>query len=182
MQFIRLPQRQIAILDDEDFQRLAHFHWTYRAERHGNQGYAMRRLKVDGKYKTRYLHRDIADPPVGMTVIFLNHDRLDCRKENLKVVTPQTASHHHRVRSDCKSGFQGVKHNPENGTYSANLYRDDRCHCLGSFSTPEAAAHARQCELEKWEPELFTATAPPRIDRATLPLDDPEWQAQANPR
>lgn len=63
MRHIQLSQNQIALLDDDDFDRLSQWHWFHRAERGGAQGYAIRHIKVDGKYKTSYLHREIASPP-----------------------------------------------------------------------------------------------------------------------
>jgi hypothetical protein len=75
MKQIQLSQNQVALVDDADFPLLSDFKWAYRAERNGNQGYAVRHWKVDGKDRLRYLHRQIMDPPPGMEVIFLNYNR-----------------------------------------------------------------------------------------------------------
>src|ERR1700674_5418377 len=99
-QQINLSQNKIAVLDDEDFARFSAFHWCYRAERNNKPGYAIRHVKLDGTYKTEYLHRALMNPPPGKEVIFLNHDRLDCRRANLKIVTKEEARQHHRVRTD----------------------------------------------------------------------------------
>jgi hypothetical protein len=53
-------------------------------------------------------------PGPGQEVIFLNHDRLDSRRENLRVVSKEDARRHHRVRRDSKSGVKGVRFNPPN--------------------------------------------------------------------
>jgi len=45
------------LVDDEDFDHLSQFHWCYRSERNGGQGYAIRHVKAAGKYNTQYLHR-----------------------------------------------------------------------------------------------------------------------------
>ena len=87
MRAIQLSQDRLAIVDDEDYPLLSEFRWCYRAERNGRQGYAVRHCKVDGKDRLCYLHRQILPAPPDHEVIFLNHDRLDCRRENLKVVT-----------------------------------------------------------------------------------------------
>ena len=84
---ILLSQNQVALVDDADYPLLSEFRWCYRAERNGNQGYAVRHRKVDGKDRLCYLHREVLPAPEGFETIFLNHDRLDCRRENLKIVT-----------------------------------------------------------------------------------------------
>ena len=76
MERIPLSQGQFALVDDDLFAMLSEFKWSYRAERNGKQGYAVRHWKVDGKDRLCYLHRVILPPaPPGHEVIFLNHDR-----------------------------------------------------------------------------------------------------------
>jgi hypothetical protein len=157
MEQIPLTQGQFAFVDDEDFNRLRHFRWCYRAEREGQQGYAVRHTKIDGKYKTCYLHRDIMNPGPGMEVIFRNFDKLDCRRENLRVVTTGQARRHHRVRRDSKSGLKGVKYDEETGRWQANVYRKGKCIYVGSFTTREGAAEGYEEALQDLDPELFAA-------------------------
>ncbi len=123
MLFITLSQGQVAVVDDADYPLLSDFRWSYRAERNGKQGYAVRHMKVDGKDRLCYMHRQIMQPPTGYEVIFLNHDRLDYRRENLCVVSKEEARQHHRVRRDSKSGTKGVRYNPESESWSAYVYR-----------------------------------------------------------
>src|SRR5215472_3288661 len=124
MQQITLSQGQFALVDDQDFPLLSEFRWCYRPERNGRQGYAVRHRKVDGKDRLCYLHREILPAPKGHETIFLNHDRLDCRRANLKVVSKEEARQHHRVRRDSKNGVKGVRANPEGKTWSAIVYRN----------------------------------------------------------
>ena len=49
MRQIPLKNNRVIILDDEDFDRLSQFHWIYRGEREGADGYAIRKAKVDKK-------------------------------------------------------------------------------------------------------------------------------------
>jgi hypothetical protein len=112
------------------------------------------------------------EPPPGQEVIFLNHDRLDCRRENLRVVSKQEARQHHRVRSDSKSGVKGVRYNPENDSWSAYVYRHGHCYHVGTYYTKEQAVNAYTSELRKENPDLHTA--PARIER---PVQGPVQQA-----
>ena len=123
----------MALVDEADHAALSHFRWCYRAERNGRPGYAVRHKRVGGKDRVCYLHREICPAPEGHETIFLNHDRLDCRRQNLKVVTKEAAPQHHRVRSDGKSGVKGVRYNPDGDTWSAVVYRNGHCHTIGKY-------------------------------------------------
>jgi hypothetical protein len=160
MQQIQLSQGQVALVDDTDYPLCVDFKWCYRAERNGKQGYAVRHAKVDGQDRLVYLHRQVMQPPEGYEVIFLSHNRLDCRRENLRVVTTQEARQHHRVRSDSKSGIKGVRFNPEWNTYTAVTYRDGCCYTLGTFYRQEEAVAAYQQALHQENPQLHTAPMP----------------------
>src|SRR4051812_19393011 len=113
---IQLSRGFVALVDQDDFDRLSGYKWYYKPERSGGQGTAMRHVKnAAGKTTTEYLSRAVAEPPEGMQVIHLNHDRLDCRKENLAVVDKVRAQRHRGARKDSLTGHKGVKYNPEYG-------------------------------------------------------------------
>ena len=63
------------------------FHW------HSCEG-----IKVDGADRLLYLHRHLKEPGENQETIFLNHDRLDCRRDNLLVVSHEEARQHHRAQ------------------------------------------------------------------------------------
>ena len=48
MKQIQLSQGMVAVVDDDDFERLSGFRWFYRGERHENLGYAMRHGTKNG--------------------------------------------------------------------------------------------------------------------------------------
>ena len=151
MKRIPLSQNKVAFVDDEDFDRFSHFSWAYRAEPN-RKGYAVRSKKVGkGKYTKEYLHRAIMAPPPTHTVIFLNHDGLDCRRENLKVVTKTEANRHHRVRYDSKSGIKGVKFNSESQLWEAAFIREGHTYRVGSFRTSEKAAQEYERAVKEWD-------------------------------
>jgi hypothetical protein len=119
-----------------------------------------------------------AVPPAELRheTIFLNHDRLDCRRENLKVVTKEEARRHHRVRSDSRSGVKGVRFNPDGGTWTAITYRHGQCYHVGTYYTREQAEAAYERDLRRENPDLHTA--PARVERPSNPVPvqpgDPE--------
>lgn len=156
MATISLSQGQVAVVDDLDFDRLGQFHWSYRPEREGRQGYAVRKVKIDGHYRNRYLHREIMNPEPGLEVIFRNHDRLDCRRQNLLVVTKEQARRHHRVRRDS-SGLKGVRFDEETGLWMVNVYRNGKYTCVGSFMSRHIAGQAYEEALRELDYDFFTA-------------------------
>jgi hypothetical protein len=178
MNRISLSQGQSVLVDDDDYPQLSGFKWSYRAERNGSQGYAVRHWKVDGKDRLCYLHRSILTPPENHEVIFLNHDRLDCRRDNLKIVTKPEARQHHRVRSDSQSGTAGVRFNADSRTWSAHIYRNGRDYPIGTFYREEDAVAAREEALRRENPELHSA--PARIERLSLPEPAPRDGADAD--
>jgi hypothetical protein len=167
MREIPLSQNQVVLVDDQDYTLLSEHRWCYRPERDNKQGYAVRHAKVNGKDRLLYLHRQLMQPGEGQEVIFLNHDRLDCRRENLRVVSKQEARQHHRVRQDSKSKTKGVRFNPDPGTWSAIVYREGRCYTIGTFKSQEQAEIAYRLALRKENPDLHTA--PERVERANTP-------------
>ncbi len=167
MNTIPLSQNQVALVDDQDYTLLSEHRWCYRPERDGKQGYAVRHTKVNGKDRLLYLHRQLMQPGEGQEVIFLNHDRLDCRRENLRVVSKQEARQHHRVRQDSKTGAKGVRYNVEGDSWSAIIYRNGRCYTIGTFKSQAQAEAAYRATLGRENPDLHTA--PERIERLANP-------------
>ena len=163
MQHIPVSQGHYAIVDDDDFELLSEFKWCYRAERNAQSGYAVRHHKVDGRDRLLYLHRQLMKPPEGHEVVFLNFDKLDCRRANLRVVTKEEARRHHRVRKDSKSGIKGVRYNPGNRSWSAYVYRGDRCYHIGTYHSQDQATAAHEQALRRENPDLNTA--PERVER-----------------
>jgi hypothetical protein len=170
MRQIPLTQRQFAVVDDQDYELLADFKWCYRAERNGRQGYAVRHGIVDGLDRLIYLHRQLVSAPPGHEVIFLNHDRLDCRRTNLKVVTKQEARQHHRVRSDSKSQIKGVSYDADDGSWTVTVYRNGKSTHLGTFYDEDNARKMYEYAMERENPDLHKA--PERVEWTGIAAPD----------
>lgn len=78
MKKILLNNNNYAIVDDEDFEFLNKFNW-HKSE----TGYAVR----CEKRKTIRMHRLIVNCPDDMLVDHINGNRLDNRKQNLRICT-----------------------------------------------------------------------------------------------
>lgn len=62
------------LLDDEDYEKFKNKKWHLLVGRYAANGH-------------NYLHRLIMNAPKGKVVDHLNHNTLDCRKNNLRIVT-----------------------------------------------------------------------------------------------
>lgn len=67
-----------AIVDQEDYKELSQFKWYLH-----NMGYAT--TTID-KHMV-YMHRLVMKPPNNMHIDHINHEKLDNRKSNLRIVT-----------------------------------------------------------------------------------------------
>lgn len=125
---------KVAIIDKEDLPRVLAFSvsWYYHKER----GYAFT-VKHSHKLKrgiTVELHRFIAGTPHGFSTDHINHNRLDNRKDNLRICSQlenlQNRKRHRR--------YVGVSKLPRNNGFLASIQKER----LGQFETPEDAARA----------------------------------------
>lgn len=146
---IGLSKDKTAIIDDEDFNRVNKFKWSYHSRLHLE--YA--RGRVNGKMT--YLHRLIMNFPTKMEIDHINGNGLDNRKCNLRIVTHQENMARQRVRKDSKSGIKRVwlhkataklglftKYGKLRKCWVAEISKNGKKKCLGYFSTKEEAAIA----------------------------------------
>jgi hypothetical protein len=86
---ILLANGEITIVDDDRYEYLSQRIW--RCKRDGYTSYAYRNethFDVNGnKRKTIHMHRIIMDAPPGRDVDHINHNGLDNRRCNLRIVS-----------------------------------------------------------------------------------------------
>ncbi len=99
--FIRLNRGLVALVDPEDWVRLHKYSWYARKTKNGH--YAVRKVRIRNKRRLIYMHREIAGTPAGMETHHKNELKLDNRKENLDIVTPQMHNFiNKRTRRKCR--------------------------------------------------------------------------------
>lgn len=88
MKEIKLTQGQVAIVDDEDFERLNKFKWYVKWDGYTGAGFAERNISwPDGSHSTISMHREIFYLKPGSNRPFILHsngNKFDNRKVNLK--------------------------------------------------------------------------------------------------
>lgn len=150
MKEITLTQGKVALVDDEDFDYLNQWKWNVNKSR--NTYYAQRlsrRYIKDGKVKRDNIsmHRLIMMPPHNLLVDHINHNGLDNRKDNLRIVTN---------RENCQNKIKGAefigvyKFNKKlKKPFAARIQINGKFKSLGYFATPQEASAAYIAESNK---------------------------------
>lgn len=145
MKMIQLTKGQVALVDDEDFERLNKFKWNAQFSRDTNSYYAIRSSPRDenGKHHTIRVHREIMNAQPGEEVDHINHDTLDQMKANLRICTGSQNLANTRVKSNNTSGYKGVSWF-KNGKkkWGAHIRINGRQKHLGVYVTAKEAALA----------------------------------------
>ena len=106
MKYIPLTKNQFAVVDDESYDYLNQWKWKL-----DSKGYAVRQTsrKLPPR-KNIYMHREIVKTPEGMFTDHKNFNRLDNRKENLRICTKRQ-NQIHQFNSRNKTGYRGISWN-----------------------------------------------------------------------
>lgn len=137
---IPLTRGMVALVDDEDFERVAQYKWTtYKAKR-TRTFYAYRTINVHGRRTCLFLHRFLLDAPKGLKVDHVNGNGLDNRRENLRFATTAENVRSSARASNNTSGFKGVSWHKHDRKWEANITFNGKRRYLGSFTCPIEAA------------------------------------------
>lgn len=152
MKRITLSNGGEVVVDDQDYEWLCRWKW----KRH-TAGYASRNSWRDGHWVQVYMHRLIVGASPGTEVDHINQDKLDNRRENLRVVPRYVNMHNRPLRSDNTSGHRGVQFRGKK--WVASIWVDGTYHHLGSFQEQAAAISAYEEASRRLVPQLAAAGA-----------------------
>jgi len=139
MKYIELSSGKRAIVDDEDFERVSQYKWSFH-----KIGYAFRNCGPKAVRKAQYLHRFLLDEPAGI-VDHINGDGLDNRRANLRVVDKSgNGLNRHKLDRRNTSGATGVSWSKEKRLWYARIKVRGHVRALGYFRDKEAAIAARR--------------------------------------
>lgn len=82
--------------------------------------------------------------PSGFQIDHINHDKLDNRRSNLRLVTPSTNASNRYLSRTNSSGHTGVSFNRVKQKWEAYISHQRKRTLLGYFSTKSEAAAARR--------------------------------------
>ena len=143
---IQLTRGKVAIIDEIDYD-LAKLKWYARQNGISTWYAGRKKTTPDGRQRHMHLHRiileRILDRPLMKTELpdHINHDGLDNRRINLRVVTHIENLHNRKYSRISPDGhFIGVR--KRGSKWCACIGYDNMKHHLGTFDSEEDAARA----------------------------------------
>ena len=127
----------VALVDDEDFERLNSFSWY--AQKGGNTFYAQRCIKVNGKKVNIRMHREILN---GSIIDHIDRNGLNNQKSNLRVCTTSENAMNMRKHKKSKSNYKGVCFHKLEKKWVAQIKINRKGFYLGYFMSEVDAARA----------------------------------------
>ena len=131
--------KSFAIIDDEDFELASKYRWTRLPTNNGNKEY------VQTSTTPRItLHRLLMGfPDKHLVVDHINHNGLDNRRCNLRVITKKQNQGNRRSARNSSSKFLGVSKNKRSGKFTAQIgLGNKKVVCIGRFDNEIDAAMA----------------------------------------
>lgn len=145
---IPLTQGQYAVVDEEDWVVLAKHKWFAWLNNSTKMFYAARnksRFEKKNKGTREYMHRRVLGLNFGdlRQGDHINHDTLDNRSENLRIVTPRQNQENRRDNSKAGIGIRRRKSGPGK-KYEVYIAIKDKDFYLGSYVSVEEAKRVRE--------------------------------------
>lgn len=163
---LALTQGFVALLDDEDFERLSRWRWRFKRRcGHADVGYAVRTTGNWPNQRTVYLHREVFGPTPNQ-VDHINGDRLDNRRANLRAAT-HTENVRNRRYQLGEAGLRGVSvwRGSTCVRFIAQIKADGVYAYLGRFATAEEAARVYDDAARRLHGEFARLNFPEEVSQ-----------------
>ena len=134
MKEIKLTQGKVALVDDEDYERVSKYKWCF------DSGYAGRNKKLNNIDKMHRFILDLTD--TELEVDHKDGDGLNNQKGNLRIGSHESNMHNKRRYKNNKSGFKGVYWFKKDSKWGASIQHKKKRIFLGLFEDKEEAARA----------------------------------------
>ena len=157
MQVINLNRGLFTIVDDDDFDRLNKYKWS-ATNQHGFY-YAL--TKISGKPVR--MQRFIMNAPKGKYVDHINHNTLDNRKSNLRIVSPRENVLNSKSKSGSTSIYKGVSLRKTTGRFEAYIRTNGKRKHLGFYDTEEEAAKIYDQYAKEYYKDHAFLNFPPKL-------------------
>jgi hypothetical protein len=157
MRTIKLTQKQVTQVDDEDYEYLSQFKWcaiwcidAFYA------GRSAPRLFGHGRI---WMHRVIMNTPDGVETDHKDGNALNNQRSNLRICTHSQNCHNRKKRADNTSGYKGV-FTTKGKKWRAQIRVNGKSIHIDVFSTREEAAHAYDEAAKKYHGEFADLNFP----------------------
>ena len=150
MKEITLTQEKIAIVDDEDYEKLKQFEW-YAWNYNKNGFYAYRSSLINNKRQPLSMHREIIGAVSGYCVDHVNGNGLDNRKVNLRFCTrQQNQFNRKKCNKNNKLGIKGVIWDKTRRKFRTQIKINRKLINLGRYNTLFEATEVHRQAEEKY--------------------------------
>jgi hypothetical protein len=148
------------MVDDEDYEWLTNWKWSAHGE-----GYAMRGEHIGNrKYKYFTMHREIVGAKKGDIVDHINGNKLDNRKENLRIANRSQNATNSKHRKN-ESGYRGVCKDKRRGLWKSEIrvgdgkrkflgYYEDKIEAAKAYNGAAIMYHGEFAKLNEIEGEF----------------------------
>lgn len=133
------------IISKKQLQRAMELPNSWRVQKHVKRNvlYIVGSYTLNGKKKRVYLHRWLTHAPKGMMVDHINHDTLDNRFENLRIVTNAENQQNRRgAKRNSTTGIRGVYWEKRIGKWKAHYMLNGKRVIVGFFEDIKEAEKA----------------------------------------
>ena len=144
MKEIQLTQGFVALVDDEDYERVNQFKWHIKnSSRNPKNQYAERSFVENGKYKAQFMHRLIlGNIPESMIIDHKNHIGYDNRKENLRTCTHVENQRNSTSHNSKYSIYKGVYYEHKLRKFKTSVKVNGKTKHIGVYTYELDAAKA----------------------------------------
>ncbi len=142
MKTIPVSQGRIAVVDDEDFDRVSQNSWSLKKSPHDKTEYASRSIKINGKWTQISLHRFVFNARPGVRIDHKDGNGLNCQKFNLRECShPQNLQNQRMHNKHGLKGIALITNLPAHRQWISKIRVDGKLKTIGHFgSALEAAA------------------------------------------
>lgn len=132
---IVLTDNKYTVIDEEDFEKVSKYTW-YACLCY--ESWYVR--NTDGG---QFLHQFLMSAPPGWQVDHINHDTMDNRRGNLRVVTPsENGMNKRKANGTFSSQYKGVSWHKGAGKWIVEVRFEGTRHYVGLFTDEHEAAEA----------------------------------------
>jgi hypothetical protein len=142
MKIIKITQGQQILVDDADYEHLMQWKWMAVWCKSGKRFYALRQVRINGKKKKIYIHQEILGKKDEFITDHINHNGLDNRRQNLRLVTVAENNKNKAAQSRNTVGICGVY--MEGKQFRPSIRVNGKTIHLGRFDNLDEAVIARK--------------------------------------
>lgn len=153
MKEILLSKGKVAIVDDEDFDRISVHKWSFLSSGYAYRFERGKNYRTTGSEKCILMHRFILGIDDSREVDHINRNKLDNRRQNIRPCTSSQNKFNKEKPLSNRSGFKGVYPHTK-GRWKASIKIMGVQKHLGIFTRKEDAARAFDIVAKKYHGEF----------------------------